>query len=132
MTDEPQMPHGGWTPSTLKVFTCWALERQWEHTEDRLEAIEKTAITADKLATTRSEQQNEWRATVNDISGRMMTRTEYEAKHETLCFQVMDSKERLDRLEGRSSGVSGTMAAVLAGWGVISTIVVIVLSVVRL
>ena len=88
-------------------FLIERLQALQEATDDRFDAEEKAmhqrwnqlglAMTkVENLATTRSEQQNEWRQTVNDITSTLVTRTEYNAAHQALIDKITNLSSRHD------------------------------------
>jgi len=88
-------------------FLIERLQALQEATDDRFTAEEKAmhqrwaqlsiAMTkVENLATTRSDQQNEWRQTVNDITGTLVSRTEYNAAHQALIDKITNLSSRHD------------------------------------
>lgn len=130
----------GWTTETLyKHFSCMLTEMekrldtklndQHEATMGAFANAEKaTGIAmnaakeavdkAERLATVRSEQQNEWRATVEDLTKTRISRVEYELSHKALEARLRNMETRADVNLGARSGSSVTIAWVIAGAGV--------------
>ena len=103
-------------------------EAQEKITGAALASAEKAVAKAESLAATRSSQQNEWRATVNDLIATMMPRAEYALAHKSLADKLADVASCLDRGEGRSTGSNTVIAWVIAGLGVAVAFVTLLLS----
>lgn len=70
------------------------------------EAVEK----AEKANEKRFESVNEFRSALSDQSAGFLPRNEYNARHETLEQAIQEMKGRMDKNEGRSTGLGD-------GWG---------------
>ena len=96
-------------------FLIERLQALQEATDDRFTAEEKAMhqrwqqlgiamAKVENLATVRSDQQNEWRQTVNDITGTLVSRTEYATQHQALVEKNDALGRRMDRNEGKGLG----------------------------
>lgn len=75
-----------------------------------------TAMTkVENLATTRADQQNEWRQTVNDIMSQHVTRSEYTLAHQALIEKSDALGRRLDRSEGKGIGQGQLLVWIFLG-----------------
>jgi len=115
-----------WTTDTLKEHVERLYREGRRHTDDRFaaqekateralasakEAVDKAERLADLRAQMQDEQsaqtkrqQNEWRQTINDITGTMVTRTEWCTAHEVVEEKLERLQMRLDRSEGSGLG----------------------------
>lgn len=75
------------------------------------EAVDKS----EKLATTRAEAQNEWRGTLDDIVGRMLSKEEYNIAHENLVQRLNYEAEAQSSNRGARQGMTQTVTWVIAG-----------------
>lgn len=75
-------------------------------TQAAMAAAEKAVLKAEALATTRADQQNEWRATVTDLIATTMSREAYDAAHLTLVEKIDALTERVNRAEGTGTGAA--------------------------
>ena len=106
---------GEWTCETLNEAITTHLDLLSNEMDRRFDAqavatttamssAEKAVLKAENLATARSEQQNEWRGTVNDLINTMMPRNEYRVIHEALAHQVTDAVSLLTAHLGEKAG----------------------------
>ena len=117
-----------WTVSTLKEYLEKLCREGRRHTDDKFEAQEKAiekALASAKEAVDKAErladlrakmqdqqaaetkrQQNEWRATVNDITGTMVSRSEWESQHAVVVEKLDRLQVRMDRSEATGVGKS--------------------------
>lgn len=75
------------------------------------EAVDK----AEKLASTRADAQNEWRATLDDIVGRMLSKEEYNIAHENLVQRLNYENDIVSKGVGQRAGMAQTLTWVIAG-----------------
>ena len=111
-----------WLTEEKAMYARWAnLEQRFRDNDERLREAKVTADKAvdkaEKLATTRAEQQNEWRSTVNDIMGTMLTRDAYDRNHGLLADRIHDMSERVLKFETRQAASTRTFAWIVAGAG---------------
>jgi predicted DNA repair protein MutK len=115
-----------WTVSTLKEHLEKLCRENRRHTDDKFDAQEKAterALASAKEAVDKAErladlrakmqdqqaaetkrQQNEWRATINDITGTMVSRSEWESQHAVVVEKLDRLQVRMDRSEGKGIG----------------------------
>lgn len=88
-----------------------------------LDAATKAVTKAEIATEKRFESVNEFRGTLSDQSNRMMPRVESEQRHQATNDRFISLQSRLDKIEGRTGGLS-------AGWivlvQIISTFIAIV------
>ena len=77
------------------------------------------AETQDRLAEATKVQQNEWRASLSDMTGTYVTKDEYGLAHTVLVEKLDRLQVRLDRAEGQAAGSSKTVNWLFAGVGVL-------------
>ena len=87
------------------------------------EAVDK----AEKLATTRAQQQNEWRSTVNDIMGNMLTRDAYDRGHVALAEKHEELARRVSQNEALNIGMKRTIAYLITGVSISIVVVTFVM-----
>jgi hypothetical protein len=115
-----------WTISTLHDHLTMLINEMDRRIEQRFESQEaatrsamqaaKEAVDkAERLATIRADQQNEWRATVGDITGQMLTKAEYEIAHQNLVERLNYEANAQSLNVGARQGMSQTVTWVIAG-----------------
>jgi mevalonate kinase len=110
-----------------ETATAAALAAAKEAVNAAMAAAEKAVLKAEALATSRAEQQNEWRQTVTDLTQTMMPRAEYEQVHGTLVTQMSDLVTRVNIKEGKGLGSSATMVWMFVGLaGAMSVITLVI------
>lgn len=92
---------------------------QEKATASALASAEKAVDKAERLATTRADQQNEWRATVGDLVQTMMPRSEYVLSHTSLVEKLNDVSLRLSCDEGAGKRTNDIIPWLIAAAGVI-------------
>lgn len=137
MTDEATPLHG-WSLETLKAYIDVKFDASKELTAGTTIATEKAMAAAlasvalavdkaEKQQLTYNQQQNEWRATINDLTGRVADTarrdTEALVKAQTdksdasmkgIADKLSDAIERLDRNDGRNTVLAVLAAALVA------------------
>jgi len=96
---------------------------QEQATKAALAAAEKAVEKAERLATTRADQQNEWRATVGDLVQTMMPRAEYIVAQTNLVEKVNDIASRQSACEGAGQRTDTIVPWLIAAAGGIVAIV---------
>jgi len=107
-----------------------ALKAIEDQAKDAYAKADKVMDKAEALALQRGEQQNEWRATVNDVMSTMLTRNEYKVAHEALVKDTNAVAASLARHEGEAAGIkmsTGTLFAIIAATGIGVTVVVTII-----
>jgi hypothetical protein len=111
---------------TLEKHMEEQLDLMWGRIDDRfisqekataqaLVSAEKAVLKAESLATTRAEQQNEWRGTIGDLINTMMPRAEYCIAHSSLVEKIDNLDSRVTSSESSRRGGSSVMAWVISG-----------------
>lgn len=90
-----------------------------------LDSAEKAVSKAETAAEKRFESVNEFRAQLADQNASFLTRVEYNAKIEALEKQIDDLSKRAERGEGSSSGKNSMYGWIIAGVGMIASLVII-------
>lgn len=98
-------------------------DAQEKATKAALVSAEKAVEKAEKLATSRAEQQNEWRQTVTDLTRMMMPRAEFDTAHGNLVDRMTGLCERMDRAEGRTGQTHTIIPWLIAAAGVIVAVI---------
>jgi hypothetical protein len=117
-----QVPSHEWTVQTLHEHHARMLANAQQVNDARFQAIkENTSVAllaaqravekAEAASEKRFEGVNEFRASLSDQAMRLMPRAESESRMTALSDQVRDLSSRIDRGEGRGTGLSD-------GWGV--------------
>jgi hypothetical protein len=74
----------------------------------------KDAITkAETAYEKRFDSNNEWKETFSELSGRMVTRTEYSTAHEAMKDKIEEVGGRVKTIEGKSSGIGASLGVVM-------------------
>ena len=143
----PEMAPPTWTPDTVYAALFSMINAMSEEIDRRfdaqdkatrvaLESAEKAVLKAESLATTRANQQNEWRDTVNDLINKNISRAEFAAQHASLIDKIDTVGSRVDLLEGAEKGSgsikSQTYMMVMGAASVIMMILAVVALIVTL
>ena len=131
MSGETRQEISGWTTDTLKEYLEARLEDADKRYQQRFDAQEA----AQKYA---QEKANEFRGSLDDVGKKQMPRTEAEAlirasgersqvELNAVAAQVHALQGRMDRNEGRGSGLNSGWAYLIAGVGLVATIITIAL-----
>jgi hypothetical protein len=86
-----------------------ALSSQEKAVAAAMTAAEKAVLKAEQLATSRADQQNEWRSAMNDVITQRVSREEYDAAHTVLTDKINVLTDRVNLHAGRGLGSSSTM-----------------------
>ena len=108
------MTEQGWTLPTLKEH----LQRQHD---DLVAALNERQRVADE----RFAQANTLLELLNERAGLLLSRTEYDAKHETLLARIDAIESRLDELHGRAQGVRLSFSTLVTAVGAIAAAVTV-------
>ena len=84
-------------------------------TKAAMQAAKEAVDKAEKLATTRADSQNEWRGTLDDIVGRMLSKDEYEIAHQNLVQRLDYESKAQASSAGARLGMTQTITWVIAG-----------------
>lgn len=96
--------------------------------EAALIAAEKAVSKAELATEKRFEGVNEFRKSLDDLSRLQMPRAESEALNREINGKIEALITRLDKSEGKSTGISASWGFLLGGLGVVSTIIGIYLA----
>lgn len=99
-----------WTVETLREHFTALLEAERGKNEVRFQGTQKAIEKAEASVDRRLEGMNEFRASLADQAGRLMPRAEADNRFSGINEQLKDISSRIDRQEGRGSGLN-------AGWG---------------
>ena len=119
-----------WTVETLKAHIDCRFKQQEDATNKALASAQTAVDKAERLADIRSSaqdrmaeatkaQQNEWRASLQDMTATYVTQDQYATAHSTLVEKIDRLQVRLDRQEGTASGADKTVRWLFAGVGVL-------------
>ena len=107
----------------LETLIDTRFDAQETATRAALSAAKEAVDKAERLASIRADQQNEWRATVTDLTGLMMPRAEYRLAHDALCEKIETVGDRVTQVEGVKKGVNTVIPWIIASAGGIVAIV---------
>jgi hypothetical protein len=113
----------GWTVDTLKIYhdTCIAYEAKLAAERDKRYA---ERFAAQEAATAYMRQiTNEFRGQLSDQQATFITRTETLARAQSNADKIDSLATRLDRTEGRSGGLNAGWVYLIAGVGLLITVV---------
>ena len=113
---------------TLERHLDERFDAQDEATKRALESAEKAVLKAEHLADTRSEAQNEWRATIGDLMTLKVDRTEYLTAHDTLCKEVAAAVKYQDLESGGKKAAADITARLIASASVLCTVAVLIVT----
>jgi deoxyribodipyrimidine photolyase len=141
MSGETEKSESAWTTDTLREHFAALLEEADKRYEQRftdqdaavkaaLAAAEKAVVKAETASEKRFDAVNEFRQTVNDIVNKMMPRSEAENSVKANADKIDALATRIDRTEGRSTGLNAGWVYLVAGIGLLATIVSIITAVI--
>ena len=95
------------------------------------EAVEKAQTSMER----RFENTNEWRSALNDVMGKLMVRTDFEAAYSTLTAKTESMVEfvrerqntmisRLQLIEGKAYGIGATLTVVMSIFATVAALAV--------
>jgi len=108
------MTEQGWTLATLKEH----LQRQ--HDDLVASLNERQRVTEERFA-----QANTLLELLNERAGKLLSRDEYDAKHETLVERIDAMERRLDELHGKAQGVRLSFSTLVTVVGAIAAAVTV-------
>ena len=112
---------------TLERHIDERFDSQDEATRRALESAEKAVLKAESLASTRAENQNEWRATVGDLMATKLDRSEYETAHAALVKELSAAIKYQNLESGQKQGQHDTTARTIAVVGSVGWLVMLIL-----
>lgn len=136
MSGETESRPSGWTIDTIKEYVdqryiasdkaiAAALAAQKEAIAAALTAADKAGAKAETASEKRFDSVNEFRAQQADIIATFMPRTEAQVLINSIADKLDLQAARLDKLEGRSSGIGWVGALVVGGVAVLGTIIIV-------
>lgn len=90
-----------------------------------LQSAEKAVAKAETASERRFEAVNEFRATLADQAGHFITRSEALARADNNAEKIDALASRLDRIEGKSTGLNAGWGILVGAAGLISTLIAI-------
>lgn len=125
MSGETRESVSGWTTDTIKTHFDDLRDTDNGNTEKRfdlaekavaaaLAAAEKASDKADKATEKRFDGVNEFRQTLSDQAATLLSRVEYTAAHRPLIDRIDALAGRIERIEGRGSGITDASKVVYA------------------
>ena len=87
---------------------------QEQATKAAIQAAKEAVEKAERLATIRADSQNEWRGTLDDIVGRMLSKEEYAIAHENLVQRLNYEQSAQAVTTGARQGMTQTVTWVIA------------------
>lgn len=128
MSGETEKNISGWTVDTSREDLLRVIADQEKYFERRLLDQQNAVKIANQASEKRFESVNEFRGQLNDQVRTFLPRAEYDARHETLENRVSELTNRLNRNEGKSTGLNAGWGYLLGGLAGIATIVGIILA----
>jgi hypothetical protein len=139
MDDNPDNASIGWSVATLHAHISAILEerdRRWSESLAAQRTAVDAALAAAQRATTKAEDAaekrfgllNELRGAMADQAALFMPRSESDAAISRQVERIQELTNRMNRLEGRGSGLNAGWAYLVAAIGAIATVVGIILA----
>jgi len=138
-----------WTTDTLHEHMCKMFALTKDDIDDRFEAqatateralqsaqlavdkaerlAEIRAETQDRIASERAKAQNEWRASLQDMTSTYLTQDQYDAAHIVLSEKIDRLQIRMDRAEAKGVGQGQLIIWVFLGIASLTSIIGIIL-----
>jgi len=144
MSGETEKDISGWTVDTLKVYVesrlnqiAAEMEVQKVAYSNYIDAVrtemtaaflssEKAIAKAESASDRRFESVNEFRAQLTDQATKFMPRAESEARHAAMAEKLAIQQARLDKMEGRGSGLNAGWAYLIAAVGLAAALLSII------
>jgi hypothetical protein len=134
------VPKPDWTVETLRVHLMAILAERDERYGQRFSDLEtalraalaasEKAIGKAEIATERRfESVNEFRQTLGDQAAQFMTRTEATALTDRNTERIQEITDRLNRSEGRGTGVSASWGYLVGAAVLVATVIAIVVAI---
>jgi hypothetical protein len=128
-----------WTVETLRLHLMAILAERDERYGQRfadletalraaLAASEKAIGKAESATEKRFEAVNEFRGTLSDQASQFMTRTEATALTDRNTERIQELADRVNRSEGRGTGVSASWGYLVGAAGLVATVIAIVVA----
>lgn len=117
--------------SQLKAEVASIQEKVQANSEKMVIALassDKASAKADAAMEKRFDSVNEFRQTLSDQTQTFLPRAEYTARHSALIDKVDDLKAAIFKIEGKSSGLSAGWGYLVGIFGLIATIVAVIIA----
>lgn len=114
--------------SGMEKATTAALVAAKEAVAAALEAAQKAVQKAEIAADKRFDSVNEFRGTLSDQASKLMPRLEADARLLAIEMRMQELNSRIDRSEGRGSGLSSGWGYLIGGIGLLGSILAIFLA----
>jgi hypothetical protein len=128
VSGETEKNESGWTVDTLR----YAIEQRFvdrdKMLDERKHEQDKQVTTALTAINERLGTMNELRGALDDFARRTISREEYDAAHDALVLRVTELASRLDRSEGRGSGLNAGWIYLLGAIAAAGTVVSLLLA----
>lgn len=115
-----------WTPDTVRVYLEAQMAQLLRENVIRDEATAALFNRAQQANEHRFEAVNEFRGQLNDQAATFLRRDEYLTGHAAIVEKIDDLGSRLDRTEGKASGMTSTWAAIIAALGTLAVVVSVI------
>jgi hypothetical protein len=136
-SNEPNVPVGGWTIESLKIYHDQRIDSLRELVDQRFEGNEKAltaalnaakeaVLKAEGASEKRFESVNEFRATLSDQTNTLMPRQEYTVQHRALEEKLTELTNRINMSEGQKQGSDVTIGKIYAAVGVVGAVLGII------
>lgn len=116
-----------WTVSTLKSHFTALMEGEREKNDLRFNTSQRAIEKAEAAVERRLEGMNEFRASLADQARLLMPRLEADSRISALAEQIRNLESRIDRQEGRGSGLNAGWGYLIGAVGLIAGLIGIVL-----
>lgn len=110
MSGETEKQVSGWTVDTLKEHFSQRFTDSDKAIQAALLAAKEAVLKAENATEKRFEATNEFRGQLADQTATLLPRSEYDSNHKALEDKIDALTDRMNRNDGKSSGLS-------AGWG---------------
>lgn len=110
MSGETEKQVSGWTVDTLKEYFSQRFTDSDKAIQAALLAAKEAVLKAENATEKRFEATNEFRGQLADQTATLLPRSEYDSNHKALEDKIDALTDRMNRNDGKSSGLS-------AGWG---------------
>jgi hypothetical protein len=111
--------------SAMKEATASALAAAEKATAAALDAAQRAVTKAESAVDKRLEGMNEFRGALQDVTTTLMPRAESENRMNQLARDLAALQARIDRQEGRGSGMSSLWGLILGAIGLVAAVIAI-------
>lgn len=128
MSGETEQNISGWTVDTLKEYTEQRFTDQDKAVQAALQAAKEAVIKAETATEKRFEATNEFRGQLADQTATLLPRSEYDSNHKALEDKIDALTDRMNRNDGKSSGLNAGWGYIVGAIGLAATIIGIILA----